>query len=452
MRRILHISLILILSMLLCGCRQNSNNQPDLQEVKPSATQEAKEILNFRITWKAYSGRGEAIGRIVNNYNEQSNMPYRVAIIDGDEDRAAIEMMLNTEDSVAAEQTESKTTDIDIYMLPYRYIQYFGSKNMLMDLSDEFSSEKDIFYPNLWNLSNVNGVLYGVPWMGHSMGLIYNRNLLDKAGVNPEEITDLDTLVSACESVEKSTKAMGIGLVGAEHNDISWMVNQFIYGFGGSLVSEDGLKVTINSEQSKEALSFYKDVLGSHAQSSWKTDTGVEVMDAFRSQKIAFEIQGLWGITDIWKNGNTFETGVIPLESIHLYPEVGPMMVALPVGLEEEKVATAVDFIHFLISEQAQEQITEGEYSPEKDAYYPFRLPVRKDSVEDDFFDVYPEFTKFLIGFEQPSIDVPTPLWQEVKDKYYAPGLHRVMLGQVTIDDFLIEIEEQGNKILNSNK
>lgn len=448
-RRIIITFLIAILLLELSGCKQSSKQKLSSQEAETSKIVSEEKVLNFRITWKAYSGRGEAINRIVSNYNEQSHMPYKVVVKDGDEDSISIEKLLNRA-SVESAPSKEQEAGIDIYILPYRYIQYFGSKKLLMNLTEEFSSEKGVFYSKLWELSMVNEELYGIPWLGHTMGLIYNKNLLDKAEVDPESIIDLASLVVACEKVERSTDAMGIGLVGAEHNDISWMVNQFIYGFGGSLVSEDGLKVTINSEQTKDALRFYKDILGSHAQSSWKTDTGVEVMDAFRSQQIAFEIQGLWGITDIWKNGNSFKTGVIPLERINLYPEVGPMMVALPIDLEEQKEATAIDFIRYLISKEAQRQIMEGEYSPEKEAYYPFRLPVRTDSGKDDYFDNHPEFSEFLTGFNQPSIDVPTPRWQEIKDQYYAPGLHQVMLGQISIDDFLKNIEEQGNRILNT--
>jgi multiple sugar transport system substrate-binding protein len=117
-----------------------------------------------------------------------------------------------------------------------------------------------------------------------------------------------------------------------------------------------------------------------------------------------------------------------------------------------EKRSAAIAFIQYMISSQAQEQIMEGEYSPEKDEYYPFRLPVRTDCVNSSFFNTYPEFSKFLTGFNKPSIDVPTPLWQKVKEEYYAPGLHQVMMNQISIKDFLISLEEQGNKILNTKE
>lgn len=448
-----HFKILLFLSILLLfftGCK-GSNDKLSVSEIpQTSETTESKESLNFRITWKSYSGRGEALKKIVESYNLLNQSSYQVTVVDGDEELSTIETLLSVGRDTESSDNAVLSDSIDIYMLPYRYVQYFGYENKLDNLTADFVTEEEYFFESLWNLGVVEENVYGIPWLGHTMGIIYNKNLLEKADVDPDQITDLDSLVAACEKIETATSAKGIGLVGAESNDISWMVNQFIYGFGGSLVSEDGSHVTINTDQSKAAIEFYKNVLGAHAQESWKTDTGVEVMDAFRNQSIAFEIQGLWGITDIWKSGDNFETGVIPLESIGVYPEVGPMMIALPANLDTVKRTAAIDFIRYLISPTAQEQIMDGEYSPEHDAYYPFRLPVRKDIAESAIFDKYSEFAKFIDGFSKPSIDVPVPLWQQIKDKYYAPGLHQVMVGQLSIDDFLQNIEVQGNKILNN--
>ena len=425
--------LFIILSILLtaCGLKFKEQEQVSL------TGKETRDVLQFRITWKSYSGRGEAIKKIVDQYNSMNRTSYQVEVIDGDEELETINALLS-----------ETTTPVDIYMLPYRYVQYFGNDELLEDLTTDFVDDEDIFYDTLWNLGVVKEQTFGIPWMGHTMGLIYNRNLLDKADIDPDTIIDLNSLVKACEQIEEKTDAKGIGLVGALHNDVSWMVNQFIYGFGGSLVSSDGLRVSINSPQSLAAITFYKEVLGSHAQTGWVEHTGVEVMDAFRNQEIAFEIQGLWGVTDIWKSENSFKTGVIPLETIGLYPEVGPMMLALQKNLTVEKREAAIDFIKYLISTEGQEMIMDGEYSPEHDTYYPFRIPVRIDMAENDVFDAYPELAKFIEGFSKPSIDVPVPLWQKVKEEYYEPGLHNVMTGETSIEAFLTEIEKEGNIIL----
>ncbi|MPM62052.1 hypothetical protein SDC9_108918 [bioreactor metagenome] len=226
------------------------------------------------------------------------------------------------------------------------------------------------------------------------------------------------------------------------------MVNQFIYGFGGSLVDESGKSVVIDSPQSVDALNFYKNVLSPHAQPTWVDDTGVEVMKCFLNQEIAFEIQGIWGITDIQKNGKPFDVGVIPLSRIGLNAEVGPMMLALPAGISEQGKEQAISFIRYMISMDAQQAILNGEYSPEHDEYYPFRTPIRLDMADTAMMRMHPDYQLFIEGFEHPSVDVPVPKWQAVKDDYYQAGLHRVMTDETTIEAFLRWIETEGNRIL----
>lgn len=398
-------------------------------------TEKVKE-LGFRITWTDYSGRGVAIQKVVDEYNKD-NKRYKIILLSGDEDFASVEGLLKDDQHAT------------IYALPYRYVRYFGEADLLDSLDDLFSNEKNNFYPELWNLGLSEGTPHGIPWLSHSICLIYNKDLLEDAGVDPSEITSLTTFAEALRKIEDKTEAYGVGLVGANHNDVSWMVNQFIYGFGSSLVDESGTVVTINNSKSVEAITFYRDVLGSLAQPSWVNDTGVEVMNYFRNQEVAFEFQGIWGVTDIEKNGSLFETGIINLETIGLSPEVGPLFLAIEPQMSTGDQEEAVRFIKYMISTSAQEMIMKGEYSPEHDQYYPFRVPARKDLANSLVFLENPQYLPFIAGFTNPSIDVPTALWQNIKTDYYAPGLHQIMVGSLSIEDFLLEIETDGNRLLN---
>lgn len=428
------IPVLLVLSLVACAPKAASEAKQN--NLVPEVSSKPKKELSMRITWKTYSGRGEAIKRIVEQYNLDNDMGYMIIMTDGDEELGSIEAQLDAQDPT------------DIYVLPYRYVKYLGHKGVLEELTESFGASKDLFYEEIWNLGVVGQKLYGVPWLGHSMALIYNKELLEKAGVDPSTIISPESLATACKQIVEKTDSRGIGLVGANHNDVSWMVNQFIYGFGGSLVNSQGTEVTINSDNTRSAIEFYRDELGKYAQDTWKTDTGVEVMEYFRKQQLAFEIQSLWGVTDIWKNGSPFETGVIPMEQVGLRSEVGPMMLALSQKLNEDEKAAAVQFIRYLVSEQVQEMIMDGEYSPEHDAYYPFRLPVRKDVGQSIVSKKYPELAVFLEGFEKPSIDVPVAVWQSIKEEYYAPGLHQVMTGELSIDKFLRDTQDRGNALL----
>lgn len=433
---LLLISATLVLS--LVGCAREPAEPPQTATPSPTvaATAEIPAALSLRITWQAYTGRGVAIQKIVDDYNAGSASP--IGMVGGDEDLQSIQALLDQGAPL-------------LYVLPYRYVKYFGMQGALLDLTAAFATDRNAFYPQIWALGSVGGSTYGIPWLGHAMCLLYNQTLLSQAGVDAATLTSREAFVRALEQVEAKTNAKGIGLVGAEGNDISWMVNQFIYGFGGSLVSEDGRSVTINSEASKAALVFYRNVLGAHAQPTWLSDTGTEVMDHFRNQEVAFEIQGIWGVTDIQKNGSPFEVGVVALTDIGANAEVGPMMLAVPANMDEALQSQALTLIHYLISPKAQGQILLGEYSPEHDAYYPFRTPIRNDTPAAEAFRAYPAYSMFIEGFQHPSVDVPVPAWQIVKDQYYGSGLHRVMSGEQTAEDFLAQIQTEGNRILQNN-
>ena len=84
----------------------------------------------MRITWTDYSGRGVAIQKIINGYNQTSSTP--VAMICGNEDIQEIQALLDQNAPVS-------------FVLPYRYAQYFGAKGNLMDLTAAFESEQEFF-------------------------------------------------------------------------------------------------------------------------------------------------------------------------------------------------------------------------------------------------------------------------------------------------------------------
>lgn len=386
-----------------------------------------KESIAFRITWKAYSGRGEAITRIVNDFNK-TQMDYYVQVYSGDEDLSLIDAAL-------------KDNTFDVYVLPYRYVQKYNA-TALMPLSHATSS----IYDSLIELGTVDDQLYGLPWVSHSMALIYNKTQLDSLGIDVDKIQGMDAFVQVLDEVEEKTDMSGIGLVGANHHDISWMVNQFVYGYEGILIEDD--EVLVNPIQIKHALTTYRDTLGAHAQASWLTDTGTEVMSCFRDEQVAFEIQGPWGVTDIWKNNAPFEVGVLPLSQIGIRSEVGPMMLAIDKDIPDGKITVINEFLDYMISVEAQEKITHGEYSPERNEYYPFRLPVRKDLENSEIMKKYQVFHVFQEAYDYPSIDVPDPRWMVIKEQVYTKNLHAYMQGEITAEAFVLKVKKESKTFL----
>ena len=128
--------LVFALCLTIAGCEreheaiETSSVQADAGAVVSVA---AGGGLTFRITWKGYSGRGEAIQAIVDAYNRESGDAAHVKLVNGDEDLSTIEALLQ-----GAPET--------VYVLPYRFVKYFGDKGYLADLTEAFADEKDFFF------------------------------------------------------------------------------------------------------------------------------------------------------------------------------------------------------------------------------------------------------------------------------------------------------------------
>lgn len=159
--------------------------------------------LEFRITWDTHSGRGEAIYAIVESFNE-AHESINVTMVSGNENR----------DEVIQELNEGST---DIYMTPYRFLKDEDINPSLLELNQVFEDEWVYFYDTILTMTGNNDERYGMPWIGHSMALVYNKDIVKRAGVKPEEWLSYVDMLEACQMVVEKTDQRGLGLIGADH-------------------------------------------------------------------------------------------------------------------------------------------------------------------------------------------------------------------------------------------
>ncbi|MBN4074909.1 extracellular solute-binding protein, partial [bacterium AH-315-E09] len=167
-------ALVLVLIMGLVGCGPEEKEP----EVKPSDGQETKapEVaedvdISIRITWDADSGRGQAIRKILDEFENQ-NPNISVTLYGGTSSGAELLTQILGGDTP------------EVLQVAYRDVKALGSQGAFMDLSAEFGANKGYFYEELWNLAVLDEQLFGYPWLGHSIQLIYNRTLFAEAGLS----------------------------------------------------------------------------------------------------------------------------------------------------------------------------------------------------------------------------------------------------------------------------
>ncbi|GJF30928.1 sugar ABC transporter substrate-binding protein [Kitasatospora sp. NE20-6] len=107
------------------------------------------------------------------------------------------------------------------------------------------------------------GKLYGLPTGNYSMGLVYNRALFTRAGLDPDKPpATWDEVRTAARKIT----ALGDGVTGyadfSKNNQGGWHLSSWIYSLGGDVATQDGStwKAAFNSEAGHKALQYLHDM------------------------------------------------------------------------------------------------------------------------------------------------------------------------------------------------
>lgn len=188
---------------------------------------------------------------------------------------------------------------------PYQY-----AKGLLdvTDLANTIAKEDGGWYPIAKTIGDVNGTWRALPVYVYSEMLVYRKDLLQQAGVSvPKTWTEFRTALQELKDANLGVEPFGISL--ARSFDGQQFLTSVIRGNGGSVVSPDGSKITFDSPQTVQALSYviglYKDGLINQDALSWTDSTNNQAMLA---GKIAM----------------TFNSNSIELQAKQQFPDLYP--------------------------------------------------------------------------------------------------------------------------------
>jgi len=399
--------------------------------------------ISMQIVWASDSGRGKAIRELLDEFEAQ-NPDIKVEMLGG----------VQYGQKLLTQILSGKSPEV--LQVAYGEVKALAAEGAFLDLTGDFASYEENYYPEIWELALSDGKLYGVPWLGHTIQLVYNKNMFEEAGITAppatwEELYEVAKKLTVDKDGDGKPDQFGIGLSGKQGPDLTWMFGMFAAQAGAKLVKEEGgrYQVALNSPEGIQALEFYTKLLKETSPPDSLNKDGGGVMADFRNQVVAMELQGPWGVPDVWKAGNPFEVGVaeVPAGPAGRATEVTAYLLSVPVGVEGDKLAASKKLIEFLASKPAQEQIMKGEVGDDGN-YYPFRIPIRKDLADTAYFKDHPEFLVYQKGLEYPFTLVPVPQWQQVSDEIYQSVLNQVVSGSLSAEEGLKMLEERGNEIL----
>lgn len=136
----------------------------------------------------------------------------------------------------------------DVINLNTNFLKKLGALGALVDMDTAAADVKDDYFPSIWKAGEVNGTAYALPWYISNSLMIYNKDLLAKAGFDAPPTT-------MEESWEMSRVLMDkLGVYG----NIITSIHLQLPKEGVYLVSDDGKEATINTPKALEMFQNYK--------------------------------------------------------------------------------------------------------------------------------------------------------------------------------------------------
>lgn len=221
------------------GCGSNgSGGTADTQNQAAASEAEGKTEIEF---W--YSGGKTAVGvvqDIVDEYNAAQDTYYVKTVTQADYSETYEKLQAGIAGGVAP----------DVVLLDKGSARSLSDKDLVVDLSDMMSadsefSEDDYVQAFFDQVKDGTGKVFGIPAYGTTQVLYYNIQAFEEAGVDPDSIKTWQDLADAAAKI----KAGGNFTYGWEP---MWGADNLIdaaFSNGGSIFSEDGKTVTINSEE-----------------------------------------------------------------------------------------------------------------------------------------------------------------------------------------------------------
>lgn len=261
-------------------------------------------------------------------------------------------------------------------------------KSKLADVSDS-QAAKDALSGTLSGVT-VDGKVFGLPYNIEGYGLIYNKEIFEKAGIDTTALNTYSKFEEAVKTLDSQKDKLGIQAVFAFPAKETWVTGLHLSNvFFSSEFDGDILKI-FNAKNIEfkyaDAMKKIVDLQNKYSvQPTASLDYSSQVEKLFSNGKVAIIQQGNWvypTVSDIDENFANNGMGILPYPvpgvKEDCYPVGVPMYWAVNTGKSQEVQKAAKDFIDWLYLSDAGKKIV-----VEKFKFIPAYKGYSSDSVVD---------------------------------------------------------------------
>lgn len=387
-----------------------------------SAADEGAEVTTIRFGVNGTQAEGEAYWKSLIEDFEKEHPEIKVEL----------EMSDDFDTKLSTEYAAGNAPDV-----MYDFLKAQGTRVELgqyADLGDyvEEWEDWDDFLDNPKALGSLGGAQYGIPVYADARILLYNKDLFEAAGLDPntpptnwEELkADHEALIKRDEAGEITQVGLSIPTTGAQ------LVN-FLSTFAEAngltnLVDEETDEILFNTDAGIEALQFLYDL---YTEGGFVWDSGDVTLDPFLTEKAALSV------TTTGAYHTAVESGI----------NVG---VAAPVI--KEKQATFCGMHFFYISSDSNKQDAAWEfikYAEQADKMWDRYeqmgfIPLRK-SLEEQYTVAEPEAGEALFASVAAGAGTPRVSYANIFQSLVNEAYEKVFLGTASVEDALNDAASQ---------
>lgn len=361
---------------------------------------------------------------LVQTYSEQNeNVTINITTIGSGEGAAGLQARF-TSNNPPAVMMLGGTSEIERYA------------DTLLDVSD--LEVTDTMMTDLLVGGSIDDAQLAIPMNIEGFGWMYNREIFEAAGINPDDIQEYDDFVEAVETLDSQKEDLGIEEVFGFSGSEDYIANQFAANFTSPEYNHSTLEAYEATELNWEygdRMQMYTDLMNEYnVQPILSVDYSRSVEELFVNDQVAMVHQGNWIVPTL--NGIDPEfvdnkLGILPVfggsDTEGRIVAGAPWYLGINSEMDEQIVEASKDFVNWMyMSEEGQTALVEEfQYIPPQEGY---EIDSITDPVSQTIYQAMLDGTNAAMTHNQ----VPNGWFQAV----LFPEYQRYLNGDISWDEF----------------
>jgi len=288
--------------------------------------------------------------------------------------------------------------------------------------------------------ATVDGKVIGFPALVDNLGLIYNKDLFDAAGLDyPTNDWTWEQFRAAAKTLtdpEKNIFGTAYPVSGSE--DTTWRFWPQLWQNGGEILNEDQTEATFNSQAGVDALEYWRQ-MAHDDQSVYLDQNGERYGPLFYKGAVGMMISGPWVLYDLQQQDVNYGVTYLPGTDGDHQTISGPDLWVLFNHDDAQRAAASYDFINWLTQ-------------PDQDVRWNLaygNLPLRPSEQNSEaykkYIKTYPGGEIFFANLENAIQPRPTVPGYVGLSRAIGTGIDKVLLGDADPQEALDEAKAQAD-------